>query len=98
MIYAAPVSGPVVPSIALAPAMDFQQTLDMIRALDQSAMTKQQLDTSIKVVLQYSKQFKSVLVGAQEVYHLSTGKPAALLRAQQALASSSSRPRKVARR
>ena len=92
--YAASV--PAIEHVVLA--MDFQQTLDMIGALDRNTMTKQQLHTAIKVVLQFTKQFKSVLEGAQEVYDLSKVKLAALLRAQQALASSASRPCKVARR
>ena len=71
--YVAPapaVPAPVVPSSAPEPAMA-EQTLDMFRALDPDNMTKQQLDTPIKMVLQYSKQFKSTLEGVQEVYDLS---------------------------
>ena len=75
-----------------------EQTLDMFRALDPDNMTKQQLDTAINMVLQYSKQFKSTLKGVQGVYDLSKAKLAALLRALQASASSPSRQRKVARR
>ena len=78
--------------------MDVQQTLDMMRALDQDTMGKQQLDTAIKVVLQYSKHLKSVLEGVQEVYDSSKEKLSALSRAQHAFASSSSRPYKAARR
>ena len=59
---------------------------------DLDNMYKLQLDT-----LHYSKQLKSTLDGIEKVYDLSKAKIAALLRAQQASASSS-RPRKVARR
>ena len=83
--------------MAPAPAMDFKQALDMFRALDGDTMTKQ-LDTVIKVVLQLSKQFKSTHDGGHEVHDLSKAVLAALMRTQQAFASSSSRPRKVARR
>ena len=40
-----------------------QQTLDMFRALHPDNMTMQQLDTAIKMFLQYSKQFKSTPEG-----------------------------------
>ena len=87
---------PATSQAALDPGVldGFQQALVSIGAADFNTLTKQQLDDIIKVILPYSKQFKSLLENAQKLHDLSKAKLGDLLRAQQAF----TRPHKAARR